>query len=91
MFQLRNLPVCFWMFSRYPLDEDQVGQKNAKAIMKDVRLYAMRVPYILSTYQFPAEFEVEVEESGGKRVRMAWLVTLHKSQIFQKSSLCMVE
>jgi len=59
------------VFAIYPLDEDQVGQKNAKAIMKDVHLYATRVPYILSTYQFPAEFEIEVEESGGKRVRMA--------------------
>lgn len=26
-------------------------------------IYAMGVPYILSTYQFSAEFEVELEEN----------------------------
>jgi len=26
-------------------------------------IYAMEVPYILFTYQFPAEFEIEVKEN----------------------------
>lgn len=51
-------------------------------------IYAMEVPYILSTYQFPAEFEVEVKESEIKEyVWRDLLYTLHKNQIFPKYSL----
>lgn len=48
-------------------------------------IYAMAVPYILSTYQFPTEFEVEVEETEVKEhVWRDLSYILHKSQIFLK-------
>lgn len=50
-------------------------------------IYAVRLLYILSTYQFPAEFEVEVKESEVKEYVWRDLsYILHKSQIFQKFS-----
>lgn len=42
-------------------------------------IYAMGVPYILSTYQFPAEFEVEVKESEVEK--STYDVTCHTSCI----------
>lgn len=46
-------------------------------------IYGIGVLYILSTYQFPTEFEVEVEESEVKEYVWRDLsYILHKSQIF---------
>ena len=49
-------------------------------------IYAMEVPYILSTYQFPAEFEIEVKENEIKEHGVTCYI-LHKNQSFPKYSL----